>query len=468
MRRTKIIATLGPATETVEAQKALFEAGVNIFRLNFSHQSHEWHGKMIAQIRQLSKKLNIPVGILLDTKGPEIRTGDLAHPIEIKEGQEIILSIDPCHYEKDGKIGVNYDEFIHDVVEGEKILIDNGIFNFEVVEKRKRDVVCRSLDSGVLGSRRHINLPGREVSLDSITEKDWEDMAFGVKQGVDFFAVSFIRSAQEVIDIRAMLEKHKASIKIIPKIESAEALKNLEEILEASDGVMVARGDLGAEIPFTQVPKVQRTIVQMAGRFQKPVIVATQMLESMSHHPIPTRAEVTDVSEAAWQRADSVMLSGETAAGDYPAKAVRSMGEIVMTTEQEFLETRKHRNLEVDSDRSEFGEAAAKMAQDLRDIEACVVITRTGFMGQIASSFRPRVPIFAFTGESQVQRQLQLSWGVKAFLSAFSEDNPQETIENAAQTFLKAHPEWKGKKYILLADFLVDGQPAPTLQIRVF
>jgi len=442
--------------------------GVNVFRFNFSHGSHESHGQMMKQIRDLSQKLGVSVGVMLVTKGPEVRTGDVHHPVTVTEGQEIIFTVDPCDYEKDGKLGVSYEGFVGDVVEGEIFLVDNGVLNFEVLEKRDREVLCRSLDNGEIGSRRHINLPGREVSLDSITEKDWADMQFGIEQEVDFFAVSFIRSAQEVSDIRALLKKHNSSIKIIPKIESAEALENLEEIIAAADGVMVARGDLGAEIPFAEVPKAQREIVKIASRYQKPVIVATHMLESMIQHPIPTRAEVTDVSEAAWQRADAVMLSGETAAGKFPIKAVKAMESIVHTTEQEYLETRKYRDLEADSDRSEFAEAAAKMAQDLKDIEAFVVITRTGYMGKVASSFRPRVPIFAFTNNVQACRQLQLVWGVQAFETAFSEENPEMTIDHARATFVKARPEFKGKKYILLSDFLVKGEMVPTLQIRTF
>ncbi len=469
MKHTKVIATIGPACDSFEMLKKLAEEGVNIFRFNFSHGTHESHLKTLKLVHRVNKKRSENVAVLLDTKGPEIRTGDVNIPREVKKGDRIILTtdfVDPS--DTDGKISVNYDGFIHDIEVGEKILVDNGVINLRVIEKRGLDAICEVLDGGVITSRRHLNLPGKDISLDSITEKDWKDIAFGVEQGVDFIALSFVRRADEILELRAYLDKMKSRAHIIAKIENLEATKHLGTILEAVDGVMVARGDLGAEIPFEQVPRVQREIIKMAGEFQKPVIVATHMLESMIHNPIPTRAEVTDVAEATWQRSDCIMLSGETAAGKYPLKSVQAMVAVATETEKNCLKERDYRSwVTVSTPRDEFCKMAAKMAKDLDYIEAIVVITRSGFMGRRMSSFRPKAPILAFTNDPVSRRQLSIAWGVLAFRIEFS-DNPQVTIQRAREKFIATYPDWKGKKFILVSDFKVKNEYVPTLQIREF
>ncbi len=469
MKHTKIIATVGPVSSNFEMLKELADAGVNIFRLNFSHGTHESHEKVIKLIKRLNKKRKENVAILLDTKGPEIRTGDMKNPINVKRGDKLVLTVDFVDPENsNGKIEVNYDEFINDVEVGDKILMDSGVINLKILEKKEKDIICEVLDGGEISSRRHINLPGKEVSLEAITKKDWKDIEFGVKMGIDFIALSFVRQAKGVLELRKFLEKKKSRIKIISKIENLEGTQHLTSIIEVSDGVMVARGDLGAEIPFQKVPRVQREIVRIAGELQKTVIVATHMLESMIINPIPTRAEVTDISEAVWQRADCVMLSGETAIGKYPKKAVEAMSNIAKETEKDCVKARKYRSwVKVTTSRESFCKMVAQMVHDLDYIEAIVVITRSGFMGRVMSSFRPKVPIFAFTNEPDTRRKMIMLWGVEPFRINFSQ-TPQKTINRAKDKFLLHYPDWKGKKFILVSDFLVENEFVPTLQVREF
>ena len=457
MKHTKIIATIGPVSKDLKSLESLVKAGVNIFRLNFSHGSHKWHGEVIKKIRKLNKIHESSIAIILDTKGPEIRTGDLSVPIKLRKGGKLTLTIDHnATYENSGKVGVSYDAFVNDIEVGEKILVDNGIINLKVTKKTETDIICKVLNGGVLTSRRHLNLPMKDVSLASITQQDWEDIKFGVKMQVDFIALSFVRRADEILELKRFLEKQKSCINVIAKIECYEATKHLGTICDASDGIMVARGDLGAEIPFSHVPRVQRELIETCKNFQKPVIVATQMLESMIHNPMPTRAEVTDVSTAVFQRADAVMLSGETASGKYPMQTVKAMTEIAKQTEKEYLSTRPIRNIEISSKRSEFAKTACQMAFEMKDIKAIVVITRTGFTARQVASFRPKVPIFTFTNDLCTQRQMQLLWGVQAHQIDFSQD-PERTIKRARREFLEKWPKWKGKPFVLVADSLVDG-----------
>lgn len=467
MRRTKIVATLGPASNSYEMIQALSEAGVDIFRLNFSHGTHESQGELIKKVKRLNQKSRKNHAIILDTKGPEIRSGDLKTPITVQPGDRLIFSPDPGDYETTGKIGVNYDGFIGDVEVGENVLLDSGVIGLTVLEKTDTDVICEVLDEGVITSRRHINIPGKDVSLESITPKDWADIKFGVEMGIDIIALSFVRQADEINELKDFLKEQGTKIEVMAKIESFEATRHLEAICEAADSLMVARGDLGAEVPFEQVPKLQREIVETAAHYGRPVIVATHMLESMIENPVPTRAEVSDVSTAVWQRADATMLSGESANGEYPVKAVETMARIATTTESEFLATRPLKDLPIRSDRGVFAKTACQMVHGRDDLDAIVVITRTGKTAQLVSRFRPKVPIFAFTNEPSPRRRMSLNWGTEAFRIEFS-STPQTTILRAREAFIKKHPDWKGKKYVLVSDFLVDDEFVPTLQIRTF
>ncbi|MCF7812785.1 pyruvate kinase [Candidatus Gracilibacteria bacterium] len=467
MRRTKIVATIGPKTESYEMLRLLAESGVNVFRLNFSHGTHEWHGNVMDRISRLNQETGRHCAVMLDTKGPEIRTGDLRVPIELRKGQEIILTVEHGRSEELEKITVNYDAFIHDVEEGDRVLVDNGLMTLQVKKIQGKNVVCEVLDGGTLGSRRHLNLPGKDVSLDSLTEKDWNDIRFGIEKKVDFLALSFVRGPREIETVKKFLRKEKADISVIAKIETLDATKHLAGIFEASDGIMVARGDLGAEVPFTQVPLLQWEMAQMAGRYQKFSIVATQMLESMSRSPIPTRAEVSDVFAAVWQRNDAIMLSGETAMGEFPLKAVQAMHDIAIETETNYLRKRAIRKVEPTDERSEFCKNAGTAAEDLDDIAGIVVVTKTGYMANLMAAFRPRSPIFAVTNQASTARQCEILWGTESFLVHFSED-PEKTIEQAVKVILGKKPELKKKKYVLLSDILVGEALMPAVQIRTF
>lgn len=462
---TKIIATIGPSCNDYEKISQLVVAGARIFRLNFSHGTHEYHEKMIKLIKRFNRKMGYNLAILVDTKGPEIRTADLSAPIQLKKDEIITLTIEYVDYEKSGKIQVSYDTFINDVEVGEKILVDNGVMNLLVQEKTNTDVICKVLDGGILGSRRHLNLPGKNVSLDSITPKDWEDIDFAIAQGIDYIALSFVRVKEDIEIIREYLIKNQSNASIIAKIESFESTKNLKSLCKVSDAVMVARGDLGAEVPFEEVPRIQRKIIEYCNYYRTPVIVATHMLESMIENPIPTRAETSDVSTAVWQRVDAIMLSGETAGGLWPVKCVETMQTIIKTTEAHLREIKSHLVLEVKNQRENIVDATMSCIKNDSAIQAIFVITRSGHMAKLTSSLRPAIPIVAFTNEPPARRKTQLFFGVTAYRIDFS-SNPQTTIQRAEQHFVQHFPSWKGTSYILISDFLVENEFIPTLQIR--
>ncbi|HAU02007.1 MAG TPA: pyruvate kinase, partial [Porticoccaceae bacterium] len=325
MRKTKIICTIGPATESLEMLENLANAGMNVARLNMSHGNHESHKKVIDSIKILNSRLNHPIAVLLDTQGPEIRTGDMANDLHLHEGDTISIVARGAEDVESSSIHVNYDDLINDVDIGDIITVDNGLINLEVLSKQERIMQCKVIDGGLLKSRRHVNLPGIRVNLPAITEKDRRDIEFGMAQDVDFIALSFVRAAKDVEELRELLGDKADMIKIIAKLEDQEAITNMVEIIAAADGVMVARGDLGVEIPFEVLPRVQRRIIRTCAEMGKRAIVATHMLESMIENPIPTRAEVTDVANAVYEEADAIMLSGETTIGKYPVRCVETL-----------------------------------------------------------------------------------------------------------------------------------------------
>ncbi|HEY4554106.1 MAG TPA: pyruvate kinase, partial [Bacillaceae bacterium] len=337
MKKTKIVCTIGPASESPETLCKIIDAGMNVARLNFSHGNHEEHRNRIANIRQAAKKTGKNIGILLDTKGPEIRTHDMADgAVELTAGSMVIVSMKEVEGTPE-KFSVTYEGLIHDVHSGSKILLDDGLIALEVTELKKEsgEIVAKVLNSGTLKNKKGVNVPGVSVNLPGITEKDAKDILFGIQQGVDFIAASFVRRASDVLEIRQLLEENGGEhIHIIPKIENQEGVDNIEEILEVSDGLMVARGDLGVEIPAENVPLVQKDLIKKCNELGKPVITATQMLDSMQRNPRPTRAEASDVANAIFDGSDAVMLSGETAAGAYPVEAVQTMHNIAITAER--------------------------------------------------------------------------------------------------------------------------------------
>ncbi|MGD6841054.1 pyruvate kinase [Bacillus infantis] len=417
MRKTKIVCTIGPASESIEKLTQLIEAGMNVSRLNFSHGDFEEHGARIKNIREASKSTGKTVAILLDTKGPEIRTNNMENgAVELEAGNNIIVSMNEVLGNAD-KFSVTYAGLIDDVHTGSKILLDDGLIGLEVtkIDKANSEIHTKILNSGTLKNKKGVNVPGVSVKLPGITEKDANDILFGIEQGVDFIAASFVRRASDVLEIRQLLEDNNAShIQIIPKIENQEGVDNIDEILEVSDGLMVARGDLGVEIPAEEVPLVQKSLIKKCNIQGKPVITATQMLDSMQRNPRPTRAEASDVANAIFDGTDAIMLSGETAAGTYPVEAVQTMHNIASRAEsaldhKEILSNRSKDNEHNITDA--IGQSVAHTALNL-DVNAIITPTESGHTARMISKYRPKAPIVAVTSKESVTRRLSLVWGV--------------------------------------------------------
>ncbi|HEX7063470.1 MAG TPA: pyruvate kinase [Bacillales bacterium] len=415
MQKTKIVCTIGPASETVEQLVQLIQSGMNVARLNFSHGDHEEHKARIRNIREATEKTGKTVAILLDTKGPEIRTGKLEkESIELVEGEELILSMNEV-LGNEKKISISYSGLANDVHTGSFILLDDGLIELEVKEIRDEEIVTRILNSGTLKSKKGVNVPNVSVDLPGITDKDASDIKFGIEQGIDFIAASFVRRASDVLDIRELLEAYNAEdIDIIPKIENREGVDNIKEILDVSDGLMVARGDLGVEIPTEEVPLVQKELIQKCNACGKPVITATQMLDSMERNPRPTRAEASDVANAIFDGSDAVMLSGETAAGDYPVEAVATMRKIACKAETAlayddlFEKTRKGSKTTITD---AISQSVAHTALQL-GVSAIITATESGHTARMIARYRPEAPIVAVTNTEKVCRKLMLVWGV--------------------------------------------------------
>lgn len=416
LKKTKIVCTIGPASEKPEVLEELIKNGMNVARLNFSHGSHEEHLEKIKTIKRLRRKLNAPIAIMLDTKGPEIRTGNYdVKEIFLKPDDIFTLTTRDVMGNQE-IVSVSHKGLPQDVKVGSEIYIDDGLVQLEVIEiKDGTDVVCRVQNNGVLSNHKGVNLPGSKTNLPSLTPKDVDDIKFGIENGIDLIAASFVRKKEDVYDIRKVLEDHGGeNIKIISKIESQEGVDNIEEIIEASDGIMVARGDLGIEIKTELIPMVQKDIIRRCNAAAKPVITATQMLDSMIRNPRPTRAETTDVANAIIDGTDCVMLSGETAGGKYPVNAVKTMRDICITTElsDDFIE--KVYNTKIESRRNTTNSIARSTCQIARELDARAIIscTSSGNTSRIISKFRPRTNIIAATTTDRVARQLSVVWGV--------------------------------------------------------
>ena len=417
MRNTKIVCTIGPASESVETLEKLMEAGMNVARLNFSHGDYEEHGARIKNIRLAAAKRNKNVAILLDTKGPEIRTGNFKDGrADIEKGQTVYISMDEVEGTAE-RFSVSYSGLIDDVEVGSKILIDDGLIELEVVniDKEKNEIETKALNSGEVKNKKGVNVPNVSLNLPGITEKDRQDIIFGIENNVDFIAPSFIRRASDVLEIRDVLEKHNGEgIHIIPKIENQEGIDNIDEILEVSDGLMVARGDLGVEIPAEDVPLVQKQLIHKCNNAGKPVITATQMLDSMQRNPRPTRAEASDVANAIFDGTDAVMLSGETAAGLYPVESVQTMNNIALKAESALQHKRildersKHVNMTITE---AISQSVTHTAINL-DVKAIIAPTESGYTARMISKYRPKQTIVAVTFNDRVNRQLALVWGV--------------------------------------------------------
>ncbi|ETJ18955.1 hypothetical protein Q604_UNBC18563G0012 [human gut metagenome] len=416
MRKTKIVCTIGPASESEEMLEKLMNAGMNVARLNFSHGSHEEHKARIDTIRKVAKRLNKTIGLLLDTKGPEIRTHNMKDGlIVLEKDKEVIVSMNEVEGTPE-KFSVTYENLINDVNIGSYILLDDGLVELQVKEinKDKGEVKCDILNTGELKNKKGVNLPGVKVNLPGITDKDADDIRFGIKENVDFIAASFVRRPSDVLDIRQILEEEKAEITIFPKIENQEGIDNIEEILEVSDGLMVARGDMGVEIPPESVPMVQKDLIRKCNKLGKPVITATQMLDSMQRNPRATRAEASDVANAIYDGTDAVMLSGETAAGQYPEEAVKTMRNIAVSAEaaQDYKKLLSDRTKLVETSLvNAIGVSVAHTALNL-NVKAIVAATESGSTARTISKYRPHSDIIAVTPSEKTARQCAIVWGV--------------------------------------------------------
>ena len=455
MKKTKIVCTIGPASESEDMLEKLMKAGMNVARLNFSHGSHDEHAARIRSIRKVAKKLEKNIGILLDTKGPEIRTHNMKNgAITLEKGSHVTVSM----HEVEGtpeKFSVTYEELINDIEIGSFILLDDGLIELEVesIDHAAGEVHCKVLNTGELKNKKGVNLPGVSVNLPGITEKDEEDIRFGIDQEVDFIAASFVRRASDVLEIRRILEEVKNdTISIIPKIENQEGIDNIDEILEVSDGLMVARGDMGVEIPPETVPIVQKDLIRKCNKLGKPVITATQMLDSMQRNPRATRAEASDVANAIYDGTDAVMLSGETAAGAYPEEAVKAMNNIAYAAEQaqDYKKLLSDRTKLVETSLvNAIGVSAAHTALNLK-VNAIVAATESGTTARTISKYRPKSDIIAVTPLATTARQCTLVWGVYPVVRE-GNYTTDELLNNAVATAIETERVEKGDLIIITA-----------------
>jgi pyruvate kinase len=459
MRRAKIVCTIGPACNTEEKMAALLDAGMNVARLNFSHGTHREHAATIAALRRVSNRLNKPLAILQDLQGPKIRTGTLAGgaPVELEDGAEFTITARAVEGSRD-TVATTYDGLPADVKPGDRLLLDDGALELRVERVNGPDVHTRVVHGGLLKEHKGINLPGVIVNIPGLTEKDMADLAFGVAQQVDCVAISFVRRAEDVANVKralAAIDSKAAKVPVIAKLEKPSALDNLEEILETAEGVMVARGDLGVELSPQQVPTAQKRIIEAANRKRRIVITATQMLESMVDNPLPTRAEASDVANAIYDGTDAVMLSAETASGDYPVESVKMMASIIEEAEthlEEWGRWRAQTEL-TDDDSVALCRAAAELAHD-RDVRAIAIFTITGRNARIMSKTRPHTLILAFTPDPRTFPRLALMWGVTPYLIPHA-DTVEAMLGHVESAMLLNSPVRKGEQVIIIA-----GMPA--------
>ncbi len=468
MRKTKIVATIGPASEKIEVLTKLIEAGVDVCRLNFSHGTQEEHKRRIETVREAAAKVGKTVAIMLDLKGPEIRLGTFeTGKIMLKEGDLFTLTTQQCVGNQD-RVWVQYPDIVRDVVPGGYLLLDDGNITLQAVEVTDTEIRTRVVVGGPLSDRKKCNLPGVKVSLPALADKDISDIQFGVRMGIDFIAGSFIRKAADVLDIRRVIEEAGGNQHIISKVESQEGFDELEAILQVSDGLMVARGDLGVEVPTEEVPLMQKKMIQRANELGKPVITATQMLESMVTKPRPTRAEASDVANAIMDGTDAIMLSAESAAGQYPIEAVRTMATIAKRTEESLdyvgILNRKRRTGKLDTVTEAISHATVTTAADL-GCAAVVSATRSGFTARMVSKYRPSCPVIAVTPDADVARKLSLVWGVFTIIKEETPDT-DALIDRAVEGALDSGLVQNGDMVVITAGIPV-GVQGTTNMIKV-
>jgi len=465
MRKTKIVCTLGPATEKTEVLRQLIQKGSDVFRLNMSHATHDWVRDIVPRVRMLAKKAGRPIAVLLDTQGPAIRTGDLKTALHLNPDDILEFTVRGAKSKEKYSVGVNYQGFVADVTVGDTILVDNGLIKLLVLDKGKNRVRCKVLTHGMLGSRRHINLPGVRVNLPSLTAKDLDDISFGVEIRADFIGLSFVREKDDIDQLRKLLSRKRSKAQIVAKIEDQLAVRSIDKIIESADVIMVARGDLGIECPMEDLPIIQRRIVKNCLRLGKPVIVATQLLESMITNPLPTRAEITDVANAVFEETDALMLSGETTIGRYPVECVEILRRVAVRIERSggagYAE-----NAHLENVRQKMVASAVALANSLHDSKL-VVFTLQGRMARYASNLRPqRSPIFAFTPTEEVYRQLALYWGMFPVRLDFAGD-PHKTIAAAEKFLRKNKLAAPGDRMVIVSDVRMGREPVDSIQLRV-
>ena len=468
--KTKIVCTIGPASESVETLKQLIESGMNVARLNFSHGDHEEHRNRIRNIRQAAEETGRSVAIMLDTKGPEIRTGPFkGGQAYLEEGSTVYLTMEDVEGTAE-RFSLTYSGLIHDVHPGSKILLDDGLIGLEVkaIHEDKKEIETVVQNSGEIKNKKGVNVPNVSVNLPGITDKDAEDILFGIEEGIDFIAASFVRRASDVLDIRELLEKNNGEfIQIVPKIENREGVNNIAQILQVSNGIMVARGDLGVEIPAEEVPFVQKKLIHECNVAAKPVITATQMLDSMQRNPRPTRAEASDVANAIYDGTDAIMLSGETAAGDYPVESVETMYNIAVYTENKIsqLDSSSNRFKNEDKNMTDaISHSVANLTEEL-ELNAIVTPTESGNTARMISKYRPNAPIIAITFRESVNRQLNLVWGVHP-INGERVNSTDEMLGLAVSRSLDSGYIQRGDRIVITAGVPV-GQSGSTNLVKV-
>lgn len=458
-KQTKIVCTIGPASADDEILKQMIKSGMNVARLNFSHGTHEYHTASVDRIRRISEELAQPITILQDLQGPKIRVGVLPDQgVELVKGEEVTFTADENDFEKK-KFMITYPMLANDVKPGERILLDDGLLSAEVLRIEGKNVICQVIDGGMLTSKKGVNFPDSALTISAMSDKDRQDVAFGVSIGVDWIALSFVRSAKEIFDLRYLIKEEEVKqlgkendhpIKIIAKIEKREAVDNIEEILDAVDGIMVARGDLGVEMPAEEVPLIQKRLIEHCLKASKPVIVATQMLDSMIRNPRPTRAEVSDIANAVIDHTDAVMLSGETASGKFPIESVKTMATVVSQTEKskyDFLPVKQ--DIIGETTEEAVSEVANILARRIK-AKAILVASISGDAGKIVSRYRTELPIYTATNSERVMRQLNLSWGVIPFVLP-SCSSVEELVERSVSELKDRHAVKSGEKIIVVA-----------------
>ena len=460
MRKTKIICTMGPSTDKGDVMELLVREGMDVARFNFSHGPHDEQRGRIQKLRELRKKYDRPVAALLDTKGPEIRLGCFKDgKVSLEEGQIFTFTNKDIEGTNE-RVSITYKELYKDVQPGGHILVDDGLVDLEVQDIQGRDIVCKVINAGVIGDKKGVNVPGANLKMPFISKKDHDDLLFGIQEGFDFVAASFTRTANDIREVRKILKENGGEeIQIIAKIENQQGVDNIDEIIEAADGIMIARGDMGVEIPPEYVPVIQQKIIQKVYTAGKPVITATQMLDSMIRNPRPTRAEVADVANAIYDGTDAIMLSGETAAGKYPVDALKMMADIAEMTEPHldykvFIEHRSMDGREKIS--SAVALATVRTAKNLK-ANAIVTPTMSGNTARLISNFRPKVPIYAITPNSTIQHKLQLIWGVTP-LKGYQRDTTDHIMSQAMNVVRSRHLIHKGDLVVFTA-----GDPATNM-----